>query len=40
MVAWISAAVVEVLGIVYIIAKYLFEDNEAGPAGSDEASEP
>jgi hypothetical protein len=28
MVAWISATVVEVLGIVYIIAKYLFEDRE------------
>lgn len=28
MVAWISATVVEVLGIVYIIAKYLFEDGE------------
>lgn len=27
MVAWISATVVEVLGIVYIIAKYLFEDS-------------
>ena len=28
MVAWISATVVEVLGIVYIIAKYLFEDGD------------